>query len=273
MTTADHTPSRACYLRGCRTEACVRVADRYRKRLRLEHSRGQYRLRDATQVRTHIQRLMYANWTQRQIAEASGIPSANIHKIHVGAQTTIANWRAAAILNVRIGPPTVNGARVDATGSQRRLQALRVLGHRRYDLADQLDITADRIKHITTGATRYVSPEEAAAIARLYRRLSTTPGPSQQTATLAKKLGWHGPMAWDDIDDPNCQPETEGRTDYRRRRKAVVDHELVARRTAQGRTAEQIAAEIGCHKRSVVRARGRVAELEQAAKAGLEAAA
>jgi hypothetical protein len=259
VTTADHKPDRNCYLRGCREAACIAVSTRYSKRLRLEHQRGQYRMTDATQARRHIKRLMAAHWTQVQISEASGVPSANIHKLYVGAQSKIANWRAAAILDVTIGPPPPNPGRVDATGSRRRLQALRVIGHRRYDLAARLGLTPDRIKHITSGHTRWIDPAEAASIARLYRRLSVVAGPSKQTASIARNKGWHGPLAWDDIDNPKSRPLTGGRDSLgaSRKRKVYADPVRVARLTREGLSAEQIAREIGCHKRTVVRARGR----------------
>lgn len=268
-TTAEtHTPSRACYLRGCRLDVCITEADRYRKQLRLEHHRGQYRRCDATQTRHHIERLTATGWSQRQIAAASGVLAASIHKIHVGAQADIATWRAAAILSVEITAPPANPRRKDATGSRRRLQALRILGHTRYNVATRLGITPDRIKHITNCTTNTVTVAEAAAIARLYRQLCTIPGPSQQTATIARKAGWHGPLAWDDIDDPDCLPETEHRTSRGTagsRPKVYADPSRVAELTAANWTAEQIANEIGCHKRSVVRARRRSEQMAVAA--------
>lgn len=211
--TTDHTPSRNCYLRGCRQPGCVDASTRYTKRLRMEHGRGQYRMTDATPARRHIERLMAAGWTQRQIAQASGVEAASIHQMYVGAQEKTANWRAAAILAVEITPPPANPHRVDAIGARRRLQALRVIGHRRYDLAASLGITADRVKHITNGSTRCVSTAEAAAVARLYRRLSTIPGPSKQTAAVARSNGWSPVGAWDDdtIDDPQAFPDWTGK--------------------------------------------------------------
>lgn len=269
MTTADHTPSRNCYLRGCRNKACLAASTRYTKRLHLEHQRGQYRMTDATPARRHIERLKAAGWTQVQISEASGVPSANIHKLYVGPQDKTANWRAAAILAVEIGPPPADANTVNATGSRRRLQALRVLGHRRYDLAAPLGTTPDRIKHITSGGTRTITAAEAAAITRLYRTLSTVPGPSQQTATIACNKGWHGPLAWDDIDDPNCKPETDRHSEAKASTKPKVyaDPARVARLTAQGKSAAEIALQLGCHQRTVVRARGRATtnDLKEAA--------
>lgn len=264
--TTDHTPSRNCYLQGCRQPECILAATRYTKRLRLEHARGQYRTIDATQTRHHIERLMAAGWTQRQIAHASGIEAASIHQIYAGNQERTATWRAAAILNMPLTAPPADTRRVDATGTCRRLRALRVIGHRRYDLAAALDITPDRVKHITNGHTKYVTPDEAATVTRLYRRLSTIPGPSQQTATLARNKGWHGPLAWDNIDDPTCEPEID---QYSRARSgsriAVADVARVAELTTAGRTARQIADELGCHRRTVTRARRRAAMQQQAA--------
>ncbi|WP_432053676.1 hypothetical protein [Streptomyces sp. bgisy022] len=257
MTTA-HPPSRNCYLSGCRADGCRTAASRYTKQLRVEHARGHYRMTHAGPARQRIQDLMTAGWTQRQIARASGVEAASIHQVYVGAQEKTAKWRAAAILAIPVTTPPPNTHRIDATGTRRRLQALRVLGHRRYDLAAALDITADRIKHITNGNTKYVTPAEAAAIARLYRRLSAIPGPSQQTATLARNKGWHGPLAWDDIDDPNCQPETCERRQGGPGRREAVDPLEVARLTRAGMTAAEIAMRLGCHKRTVTRARGRV---------------
>lgn len=264
MTTA-HTPSRVCYQRGCPSPECARTDYRYRKQLDLEHSRGQYRLHDATQAIAHVQRLIYAGWTNPQIAEASGIGVASIQKLANNKQKKLNSGRAAAILAIEIGPPPANTHRVNAVGTIRRLRALNYIGHAHRDIAPQLGMTLDRLTDIAAGRVTVVRPTEAEAVARLYRRLSLLPGARKQVATAARNKGWHGPLVWDDIDDPNCEPEIDKQPGVDRRRKTVVDIDLVARRTKQGRTAEEIARELGCHKRSVVRARSRAAELAQAA--------
>jgi plasmid maintenance system antidote protein VapI len=279
--TTAHTPSRNCYLRGCRQAGCIEASTRYTKRLRLEHQRGQYRMTDAAQTRHHIERLMAANWTQRQIAQASGVEAASIHQLYVGAQQKTATWRAAAILAIEITPPPADPHHVDATGTRRRLQALRVIGHRRYDLAAALGITADRVKHITNGNTRRVTTAEATAIARLYRNLSAVPGPSKQTASIARNKGWHSPLAWDDIDNPNCQPEQAAPyrpADMYKRdpdRTREIEHLYLL-----GESPQQIAKQLGGNEKYIgdqlqviLRERAQRAEQEKAAKAGLEAAA
>ena len=268
MTTATrpHAPSRPCYQAGCRADGCVLEAYRYRKQLSLEHSRGQRRRRDAHQTRTHIQRLIFAGWTQTQIGTASGLSTTSICNLHAGTQATVANWRAAAILAVEIGPPPADGKHVEATGSMRRLRALCVIGHPLARLAPRLGTTRDRLKVIANAHTELVRTQEAEAIARLYRRLATVPGTSKQVQTLARRKGWHGPLAWDDIDNPNAKPET-GRRRARAstRPKVYADPARVARLTAAGKSAAEIAQELGCHKRTVVRARGRTQDLATAA--------
>lgn len=213
MTTATrpHAPSRSCYQAGCRTEDCVREGYRYRKQLDLEHARGQYRRRDAAQTRAHIHRLAFAGWTVPQIATASGVSKVSIYKLNSGAQSTVAHWRAAAILNIRIGPPPADEKHVDATGSMRRLRALCVIGHTLTSLAPRLGMTRDRLKVIANTPTVRVRTEEAAAIARLYRRLAAIPGTSPQVRTFSRNRGWHGPLAWDEttIDDPAAKPDVD----------------------------------------------------------------
>jgi hypothetical protein len=138
------------------------------------------------------------------------------------------------------------------------------MGYSLVSLSSRLAMTEDRLSSIARGVVDVVRITEAREIAKLYRELCHTPGPSKRAAQNARKKGWHGPLAWDDIDDPTCQPETEGTVAIDRRPRIHVDPQEVARLTAIGRTAEQIAQEFGCHKRSVVRARRR-AEMAVAA--------
>ncbi|MFD1277378.1 hypothetical protein ACFQ51_52430 [Streptomyces kaempferi] len=102
---------------------------------------------------------------------------------------------------------TVDGDRLDATGTIRRLHALAVLGHNWTVVGAHTGMTPDRLGVIARGKVSVVRPEEAQKVAAAYRDLSTTPGVMKQIATGARNKGWHGPLAWDAIDDPNCQPE------------------------------------------------------------------
>jgi transcriptional regulator with XRE-family HTH domain len=211
VTTAaeTHTPSRACYLRGCRTDACAQENYRYGKKLATEHVRGERRLHDIAQVRTHIEQLLANEWWQAEIGRVSGVSRSTISLIVLGHLPRTNKRIALAILSIPITPivRTVDGDRVDATGTIRRLHALAILGHNWTVVGARTGMTPDRLSFIARGKTDVVRPEEAQRIAAAYRDLSTTPGAMKQIVTSARNKGWHGPLAWDDIDDPNCKPE------------------------------------------------------------------
>lgn len=264
MTTV-HTPSRRCYQLGCRTEGCIRESYLYEKQLDLDHNRGHRRNHDATQTRIHIERLIAAGWIHRQIAEAANSTRPVISAL-VKGQPEVRSTTALAILSIPIGPPPVPVLGVDATGTMRRIQALVYIGHSCQTIASRTDFSDDKIGRIAAGWFTTVSADTAATVARAYRHLLTMPGASPQARNHARSKQWHGPLDWDDIDDPQCQPETGRRRQDGPGRREKVDDTQVARLTAEGLSAEQIARELRCHKRTVVRARGR-AQTEMAVAA------
>jgi hypothetical protein len=268
VTIADHTPSRNCYLHGCRLPECELENYRYAKQLKLEHQRGEHRRQDVAEVRAHIQQLLDNNWWLAEIARASGVPSSNLQKLLTVSKSTHRNT-ARAILAVSVVPilRTPLGDRVHALGSMRRLRALAWLGHPWMDVGQYAGMTPDRLGVIANERVEVIRPDEARKISAAFRSLSTKPGRMKQIATWARNQGWHGPLAWDDIDDPACEPETDGIDELAasRKRKVYADPARVARLTAQGMSAEEIAQRIGCHKRTVVRARGRAADRAVAA--------
>lgn len=209
MTT--HTPSRACYQRGCSTDACKQANYRYMARLRLDHARGQRRRTDSTQPRVHIERLLAAGWLKTQIARAAGLNHHTIIDVLAG-QPTVANRIALAILSIPIGQPPADTRDTDATGTIRRLRALVALGWPIAQLAPRLGMYETACGNIARGELRQVRTATAEAVATLYRDLSRTAGPSNRTRILTAKKGWPPPAAWDDdlIDDPNAHPEWTG---------------------------------------------------------------
>lgn len=257
MTTAvePHAPSRGCYQAGCRAEGCVRESYLYEKQLNLDHVRGHRRNRDATQTRVHIERLVAAGWIHRQIAEAAHSTRSVISAIANG-QPEVRSATALAVLSIPIGPPPVPVLGVDATGTLRRIQALMYIGHTCQTIAARADLSDDKVGRIAAGWFTTVSADTVAAVARAYRHLVAVPGASDKARTHARRNRWHGPLAWDDIDNPQCQPEIDPHPD-KRGRPAKVDETRVLRLTDQGLSAEQIAWELGCHERTVIRARNR----------------
>lgn len=229
--TTDHTPSRSCYQRGCRTVACATENYRYMSRLRLEHSRGQRRRTDATQTRHHIERLIAHGWTQAQIARTAGLVHHLISDVRYGKET-ISTKTAYAVLSVPLGPPPADTRDVDATGTIRRLRALVAIGWPIDQLAPQVGIFPTALGNIARGELAHVRATTADTVALHYQHLVRRPGPSNRSRILARKKGWHGPAAWDDIDNPDEQPDLDPpadeldlkRNDLAAHRRAEIEH-------------------------------------------------
>lgn len=230
-TTDTHAPSRGCYQRGCRLPECENENYRYAKQLEIDHLHGVRRLRDVTEVRTHIDRLRANKWQLNEIARAAGADPSTIS--HIRHDTKHVSRRIAlAILSIPITPMTrpPQDERVDALGSTRRLRALAYLGHSWLEVAAVTGMTQDRLSIIARGSVPVVRPTEARKIAAAYRTLSARPGQVLQVATAARKKGWHGPFSWDDIDNPAAKPETcpqqreLGRDQLAALRRAEIEH-------------------------------------------------
>lgn len=97
-------------------------------------------------------------------------------------------------------------ARVDATGTRRRLQALMAIGHLQTDIAVAIGRSYDAVDRYLFA--KQVHRDTAATVADLYRRWAWTPGPHRYRRTRSYNRGWVSPLGWDgvDIDDPHAQP-------------------------------------------------------------------
>ena len=149
----------------------------------------------------------------------------------------------------------------DACGARRRIQALHAVGWPLADLCARLGWLAPRMTDLLTHSAT-VRRDTHAAVCALYDALwDQEPAPSRATTAArrrALKRGWPVPLAWDDdtIDDPDAQPwRPEGGRDRRR-----ID--LIADAAHQGRTVDQIAAELGVQRDAIYAACHRAGELD-----------
>jgi AraC-like DNA-binding protein len=181
-------------------------------RIRLERHRGEQRRIDATQTRAHIERLLGAQWTQAKIARAAGVYHRSIGGILEG-QPTVSKRIALAILSIPVGPPPGGDRDVNATGTIRRIRALIAIGYSGAYIAESIGMYPTALNKIARGELSRVRAVTATAVARKYRQLSRTPGPSVRARNDARRNGWYGPAAWDDIDDPDALPETGDATE------------------------------------------------------------
>jgi AraC-like DNA-binding protein len=207
VTTAaeTHTPSRACYQRGCRDAECVAVNYRYEKGVSYDVSHGRRRQIDSRQVRTHIEQLRAHGWSRLRISRVARVSRSAVYNLAAG-QTEVRRHVALAILSIRIGPPQINLS-VDAAGTTRRIQALVAIGHTMESIASLAHYSHSKIEGLAAGQAESVSVVTANTVTAIYRQLLHKPGPSRQARAFARKRGWHGPLAWDDIDNPEATPE------------------------------------------------------------------
>jgi hypothetical protein len=103
---------------------------------------------------------------------------------------------------------------VDALGTHRRIQALATLGYSIQEVWRQAGI--NRRPNGRVGKYKRIHREDAEAIAEAYERLCMRPkvgvtNYERSSITIVKQRaaekGWAPPLAWDNIDDPNEEPE------------------------------------------------------------------
>jgi transcriptional regulator with XRE-family HTH domain len=203
--TTDHVASYTCYRRGCRLEQC-RTADRtQRKRYELQRLAGIPAVIPGPTIAAHLRTCIASGHTVRGIAARTGVSERAIGYILHG-QATVTRKRAQSLLALK---PLEHTLRVDPTGTIRRIQALACIGHPIAWTAEQAGYTPSYLFNIIAGRIPTVPRDVARRIALVYREHSARPGASRFARNSARRNGWHGPLVWDDIDDPNEQPDVE----------------------------------------------------------------
>jgi transcriptional regulator with XRE-family HTH domain len=218
---------------------------------------------DATPARAHITALMAAGMGLKQIVAVSDISQGLLWKLIYGKRRTdgtrTPSKRIRLVTEQTILTITLNladGARIDSTGTTRRIQALVAIGWSQSKIAARLGILRSNFTALAHGQTD-VTVAHANAVADLYDELWNTAPPraghrdkiaysrSIRYATLAH---WCVPMAWDTetIDDPAAKPDLGLHDNLTGGKRVHVDDiEFLA---DQGLTIEQVA-----HRMSVVK--------------------
>ena len=213
---------------GCRCPDCAsanRCAEAHRERMILC---GRWRpYVDAGPARQHVRALSESGIGWRRAAVLAGVSAGSVSQLLFGGPgdrppaRQIRPETERKILAVRAAAESLGGgALVDATGTQRRLQALVAAGYSQAILAARLgmlrsNFTGTMIRARLTAAT-------ARAARELYDELWDVP-PDEGTHRArisvsrarnhARAHGWPLPMAWDDdtIDDPAARPAADWR--------------------------------------------------------------
>ncbi|MFI8191432.1 helix-turn-helix domain-containing protein [Streptomyces sp. NPDC085946] len=243
---------------GCRCTKCTHAQTRGGKARAVARLRGEGPLYPGTPVVEHIKKLHDEHgMSYALIARRAGVSDATITYLVRGITKNPKREKALRILAVKPADFDAEAIR-PAIGTVRRIRALYVIGHSPKTIAAAADLDESTVSHLANGRHATVLHATENKIRRAYSKLSAVSGPSEKAKQRAAAQKWHGPLAWDDIDDPNCKPETFRKSKAKAGvRRMHADPARVAELTAAGRTAQQIADELGCHKRSVTRARRR----------------
>lgn len=176
------------------------------KRHRLRKLRGETAYVDASPARLHIASLMGAGWSLRSIAGTAKVPTTTVSNILRLKGRTARPETIQRILAVRIDQiaETTEPARktpaepfVPRTGTVRRIQALLWMGWTHEDMLQRCGV---RTSVALAQQGRWVTRTKHDKVARLFDELWDRPGPSERTRERARRRGYHGPLAWDDID-------------------------------------------------------------------------
>jgi hypothetical protein len=164
---------------------------------------------EATRALAHINELVCSqNFSLRSISRAAGVSSAVVQQIHSGDQGRVSRHCERLILNVtqeRILQTAGGRNFVPKTGTIRRLEALQAIGWPLALISETSGVNAEEIRH---NRGPWVQAVQAAAIRDTYARISDRRGPSSRTSIRAAKLGYLGPIHWDDdtIDNATVSP-------------------------------------------------------------------
>ncbi|WP_131814940.1 hypothetical protein [Mycolicibacterium porcinum] len=217
---------------------------------------------DATPTREHIQTLRDFGFGFRRISDLSGVSHEILRGIAVGRGGYPPNRRVhrrneQRILSVPLPPMReayklmAPAAKVDITGTRRRLRALMAIGYKQYELCDLISDSKLGNRILWTDRPQRTYAYIAARVVEVFDELQLVPGPSQRARNYAAKQGWHQPLAWDEdtIDDPDAEPidcTSDGEIVRRNNQIVIPDFaDVVADHRDLDRTNAQIAESLG----------------------------
>jgi plasmid maintenance system antidote protein VapI len=207
LNTPPQHGERRCYLRGCRQPECRAAHLKYCKSYDIRrHREGPSRI-DATDSAEHLRRYINEGWSQQGIADQLNIHVATIGGLASGRHKTCSREHEHIILAF---DPDFDADRpgywTSVTGPSRRIRALAVLGHPLHAVALKTGISYAAIRRIARESGRVTSKDFANRIAEVFDAWSRSEGPSRTARGMAIAQGWQPLEAWQDIDDPQCQP-------------------------------------------------------------------
>lgn len=224
---ADHQHgTRTAYvLDRCRCLPCSRANAAAESDRERQKAYGRYDwFVSAAQARAHVLHLMDQGMGLKRIVAVSGVAQGTLWKLVYGKRQADGvqkpTRRITHHVHDRLMATRLNladGARVDSTGTHRRVQALVAIGWSQQKIANRLGMNRGNFGTMMsrTTVTRRTRDTMVAIFDEWSMRLPPATnqrerGSASRARNHAKAHGWVPPLAWDDdaIDDPNARPST-----------------------------------------------------------------
>lgn len=162
------------------------------------------------QARVHLLHLHSQGWSIAALEALLGVPSGGlsplVYERDREARRHITQRRHEEILGLVLDVDRVpDGCHVPALGSIRRVRALNAVGWSLSAIADRAGVSKQAIA--SSLARDVITARAARRIRDIYAELEMSQGPSQRTRRHAAAQGWAPPAVWDDIDDPDEEPD------------------------------------------------------------------
>ena len=238
------------YRRGCRCADCRAGVVAESKKNQYLRKTGRSTMRTTETASAHVLKLRAAGMADSEIMQAASIAPdvlyrvlRNAGRIHATTEQRILAVKVPA--KARQG----NGSLTDGTGTRRRLQALVAAGWPSAEIAFRLGVFRQQVGYLIRGeGTGQVTLRVEAEVSRVFRALwgqspeanGVAPHVALRARRRAARRHWHPAGAWDDIDNPNEQPQYGARVN---RSAAIVED--VAELVTQGHSRDAIAERLG----------------------------
>lgn len=227
MTSTPHRTRNRDNPDRCTCPTCRAEAAAYKRYVTRQVAYGRWQpMVDAGPVREHVRTQMAAGLGWMRIATLAGVAHTAVQGVLYGKPSVgqlpskrIRTETARRLLAVQASMDNLAGmALVNATGTQRRIQAMVSVGWSQREIGARLGIEGTNITRILNHETK-VAVKMARRIRDLYVELAYRQ-PVQATAkqqlqvrktvALARRKGWVSALAWSDIDDPAESPIVDG---------------------------------------------------------------
>lgn len=160
----------------------------------------------STGVTQHIRRLCEKyDWTYEAIASVSGVPPRRVRHWASGRMGV----GASKVLEIPLRRMRSELVLVHSIGSTRRLQDLCLRGFTVEAVEELTGIDGATLLSIRSGHTTEVSIKVADEVRRAHAAMMLLPEPVNEKVTAtAKRRGFLPIGVWDDVDDPECKPDS-----------------------------------------------------------------